>query len=148
MAWILPSPPNVDSRMPYTVSIDAQNQMLDVRYHGIISMAQRVAAWREAEPLLRESGVRRVMIDLLQASPAQEPLDAHRDFAAMLLREPMLLASRTAFVAPAAHPINHLIEVLTDARHYPFSRFTDRASAMAWLLGNDPPNGLNSSLPP
>lgn len=128
--------------MPYKLSVDTDHQVLEVRYSGVVSMAQRVQAWRESEPLLRDSGIRRVMIDLLQAVPAQEPLNAHNEFAAIILHEPLLLASRTAFVAPPAHPINHLVEVLTDAHHYPFSRFADRESALAWLLGNDPPNGL------
>lgn len=130
--------------MPYTISIDSRNKVLEVRYSGIVAVAQRFQAWHEAEPLLRDSGVRRVMINLLEALPAQEPLSRHRDFAAMLLQEPVLLSSRTAFVAPPAHPINHLVEVLTDAHHYPFSRFPDRESALAWLLGCDPPDGLGS----
>lgn len=141
------TPTNSDSRMPYTLSIDTDHQMLEVRYHGVVAIAQRVEAWRESKPLLRDSGIRRVMIDLLHAVPAQEPLNAYSDFAAMLLREPLLLASRTAFVAPPAHPINHMVEVLTDARHYPYSRFADRESALAWLLGNDPPDGLGTLLP-
>ncbi len=134
--------------MPYTLSIDTENQVLEVRYHGIVPMAQRIEAWHESKPILQDSGIRRIMIDLLQAAPAQEPLDAYRGFAAMILNEPLLLASRTAFVAPFAHPINHLVEVLTDARHYPFSRFADRESALAWLLSDDPPSGLDTIASP
>lgn len=128
--------------MPYTLSIDTDNQVLEVRYGGVVSMAQRIDAWRESKPLLRDTGIRRILVDLLQAVPAQEPLGAHSNFVATILKEPLLLASRTAFVAPPAHPINHLVEVLTDARHYPFSRFADRESALTWLLGNDPPTGI------
>lgn len=131
--------------MPYTMSIDTAHHFLDLRYSGIVMVAHRRQAWSEAKPLLHDSGVRRIMIDLLQASPALEPVNAQSDFVSMLTREPLLLASRTAFVAPPVHPINHLIEVLADARHYPFSRFASRPVALAWLLSDDSSYGLHNA---
>lgn len=130
--------------MPYTISVDSDNGVLEVRYTGIVPVAQRFEAWGESASLLRDTGIRRVLIDLLQARPAQELASKYADFFAAISREPLLLASRTAFVAPPVNPINHLIEVLADARHYPFSRFPDRDSALAWLLGDEPPQGLGS----
>lgn len=129
--------------MPYSMHVDVSRALLDLRYHGIVSIAQRLEAWGEAKPLLERTGVRRILIDLMQAIPAQEPVGHHSEFAARLTSEPLLLESRTAFVAPPVHPVNHLIEVLADARHYPFSRFTDREQAIAWLLDDAaPPAGL------
>lgn len=128
--------------MPYTLQLDTTRNMLDLRYHGVVSVAQRVQAAQEALPLLRDSGVRRILIDLMQASPAPDGIDDFRAFVARITREPLFLQSRTAFVAPPVHYTNHLIEVLVDAHHYPFSRFTDRDVAIAWLLGNDPTTGL------
>jgi hypothetical protein len=128
--------------MPYTMQLDTTRGLLDVRYHGVVSIEQRLQAADEAVPLLRDSGVRRLLIDLMDATAVPDPIDAFRAFAARLTSEPLFRQSRTAFVAPPVNYANHLIEVLADAHHYPFSRFVDREVAIAWLLGNDPATGL------
>lgn len=125
--------------MPYDLRLDHDRGLLDLRYHGIVSVAQRMQAWQESKPILAASGVRRILIDLTAASAAHEPLTNMRRFVERLNREPLLLASRTAFVAPPVHPANHLLELVAAAHHYPFARFTDRAAALAWLLGDEPP---------
>ena len=127
--------------MPYTLELDHARGVLDLRYHGVVSAAQRLEAWAKAAPLLEASGVRHILIDLTEATAAHEPLRNLSDFVARITQEPLLLESRTAFVAPPAHPANHLVEVLADARHYPFSRFGAREEALAWLLGDAPPLG-------
>jgi hypothetical protein len=125
--------------MPYDLRLDEANGLLDVHYHGVVSVAQRIQAWEESAPLLQASGVRRILIDLTAALAAHEPLRHTQEFVGRLTREPLLLASRTAFVAPPAHPANHLFEVLAGAHHYPFARFDNREAAIAWLLGDEPP---------
>ena len=95
--------------MPYAMQLDAERNILDVRYFGVVSVS----------------------------------IDDFRAFAARILNEPLFRQSRTAFVAPPVHYTNHLIEVLIDAHHYPFSRFTDRAAAMAWLLSDEPIRGMD-----
>lgn len=125
--------------MPYTLQLDDDHACLDLRYHGVVTVAERLLAWAEAKPLLERSGYRRILIDL---SAAQAGPDGPADFSAFanrITREPLLLASRTAFVVPAVHPVNHLIEVLADARHYPFRRFDERAPALEWLRGHPSP---------
>lgn len=129
--------------MPYTQQIDPTHSYLDLRYHGVVSVAQRLQAWSEAAPLLLGSGVRRILIDLTRATAAPDTVQDFSAFVARITSEPLLLESRTAFVAPRVHYINHRIEVLADARHYPFSRFTDRDAALAWLLSDAPPMGLD-----
>ena len=128
--------------MPYSLQLDPAGAYLDLRYHGVVPVAQRVDAWAQAKPILLASGVRRILIDLTQASAASDPVAQVSAFVARIGSEPLLLASRTAFVAPRVHFINHLVEVLADARHYPFSRFTQRDHALAWLLGDTAPTGL------
>jgi hypothetical protein len=128
--------------MPYSLKLDPDRGLLDLRYHGVVSIAQRLQAADEALPLLRDSGVRRILIDLMQATAAPDAIDDFRAFAARITGEPLFLQSRTAFVAPPVNYTNHLIEVLVDAHHYPFSRFTDREEAIAWLLGDEPTSGL------
>lgn len=128
--------------MPYTLQLDPSLGVLDLRYHGVVSIAQRMQAADAALPLLRASGIRRIVIDLMQATAAPDAIDDFRAFAARITHEPLFLQSRTAFVAPPINYTNHLIEVLIDAHHYPFSRFTNRDDAIAWLLGDEPPNGL------
>jgi len=128
--------------MPYTLQLDEVRGLLDLRYHGVVSVAQRQRAADEALPLLRQSGLRRILIDLMQAVAAQDSIDDFRTFAARITGEPLFRQSRTAFVAPPVNYTNHLIEVLADAHHYPFSRFVDRDEAIAWLLGDAPTFGL------
>ena len=130
--------------MPYTLQLDSGRALLDLRYHGVISVAQRLQAAQEALPLLRTSGVRRILIDLTQVTGSHDSVDDFRAFVARITREPLFLESRTAFVAPPVNYSNHLIEVLADAHHYPFSRFTDRETAIAWLLGDEPATGLHA----
>lgn len=134
--------------MPHTLRLDPSGTWLDLRYRGVVSVAERMQAWDEAKPLLEESGVRRILIDLMQATAANEPIQEFSAFVARITREPILLQSRTAFVAPPVAYLNHQIEVLADAHHYPFSRFTDRAAALEWLLGDAPPLGLEGALWP
>lgn len=133
--------------MPYTLQLDPERGLLDLRYHGVVSIAQRLQAANEALPLLRDSGVRRILIDLMQAVAAPDTIDDFRGFAARITGEPLFRQSRTAFVAPPVNYTNHLVEVLVDAHHYPFERFVDRAAAIDWLL-SDAPAGLASARGP
>ena len=133
--------------MPYTLQLDSRQDLLDLRYHGVVSIPQRLQAAQEALPLLKTSGVRRILIDLLQVTSSHDSVDDFRAFVARITREPLFLQSRTAFVARAVNYSNHLIEVLADAHHYPFSRFTDREVALAWLLTDAPPTGLHTTRP-
>ena len=133
--------------MPYTLQLDPERGLLDLRYHGVVSIAQRLHAANEALPLLRDSGVRRILIDLMQAVAAPDTIDDFRGFAARITGEPLFRQSRTAFVAPPVNYTNHLVEVLVDAHHYPFERFVDRAAAIDWLL-SDTPAGLASARGP
>lgn len=128
--------------MPYTLQLDEHRGLLDLRYHGVVSVAQRLQAADEALPLLRQSGLRRILIDLMQAVAAQDSIDDFRALVARITGEPVFRQSRTAFVAPPVNYSNHLVEVLADAHHYPFSRFVDREAAVAWLLGDAPSFGL------
>jgi hypothetical protein len=124
--------------MPYTMQLDPARGLLDLRYHGVVSIAQRLQAAEEALPLLRDSGARRILIDLMQAVAAPDTIDDFRAFTARITGEPLFRQSRTAFVAPPVNYTNHLVEVLADAHHYPFSRFVDRDAAIEWLLGDEP----------
>jgi hypothetical protein len=131
--------------MPYTLHLDSEHALLDLRYHGIVSIPQRLQAAQEALPLLKTSGLRRILIDLMQVTGSHDSVDDFRAFVARITSEPLFLQSRTAFVAPAVNYSNHLVEVLADAHHYPFSRFTDRDVALTWLLSDAPATGLHLS---
>ena len=130
--------------MPYTLQLDSERALLDLRYHGVVSVAQRLQAADEALPMLSASGVRRILIDLMQAVAAPDTIDDFRAFTARITGEPLFRQSRTAFVAPPVNYTNHLIEVLADAHHYPFARFVDREAAIEWLLGDEPTVGLRN----
>jgi hypothetical protein len=130
--------------VPYTIALDPDIGIVDLRYHGVVTIAQRMQAADAALPLMRASGVRRILIDLMQASAGADSIDSVRAFTARVTHEPLFLHSRTAFVAPPVNSSNHLVEVLMDAHHYPFSRFSDRALAIAWLIGDEPTMGLDT----
>jgi hypothetical protein len=125
--------------MPYTLQLDDADALLEVRYQGVVTVAERFQAWSEARPLLERSGYRRILIDLTGARAGPDDSSDFSAFANRITSEPLLLASRTAFVVPAVHPVNHLIEVLADARHYPFQRFDTRAPAIEWLRRHPSP---------
>ena len=127
--------------MAYTLQLDHELGLLDLHYHGVVSVAQRLQAADEALPMLRDSGVRLILIDLMQAVAAPDTVDDFRAFTARITSEALFRQSRTAFVAPPVNATNHLIEVLADAHHYPFSRFVDRDAAIQWLLGDEPTRG-------
>ena len=130
--------------MPFEMQIDPSGVYMDLRYHGVVSVAERIRAAEQALGILASSGVRRILIDLTGATAApDDKLQDFSGFAARITREPLFLQSRTAFVAPRVHYVNYTIERLADARHYPFSRFTDRDEGLAWLLGDAPPLGAD-----
>ncbi|MFS8064714.1 MAG: hypothetical protein ACMG5Z_09000, partial [Luteimonas sp.] len=93
--------------MAYVMQLDTARGMLDLRYHGIVSIRQRMQAAQEALPLLRSSGVRRILIDLMDAQAAPDAIDDFRAFASRITSEPLFRQSRTAFVAPPVNFTNH-----------------------------------------
>ncbi|MBW3549261.1 MAG: hypothetical protein KY442_00155 [Proteobacteria bacterium] len=122
--------------MAYTVSTDDGHELIDVRYRGCVSIGSRIQAMNETLVLLDSTGYRRIMVDYLEAKAHLDSLASASAFASLISSDPQLRQCRITFVGSRTQQFNAVVETLADARHYPFKRFYDRASALAWLLSS------------
>lgn len=127
--------------MSYTLDIDERFEMIQVVYHGELSAIERATAIREANQLLSRSRVRRVLVDLLQASLATEPTHVRVELANQMAHAPAMVDSRLAYLVTPEQEANRIIENMAMARHIAVARFHDRDSAIAWLLDDAPLSG-------
>lgn len=123
----------LSSNRRFSIHIDKARRVVEVRYSGTISLADRAQAVETGSRVLEENGYRKVLVDLSNAEMAMEPPEEESRFADLLSSNPQLARCRTAFLANPDHSINWFIEVLAKARHYECEHFTDREAAHAWL---------------
>lgn len=128
--------------MPYTVSVDHEHQLIEVVYSGQITISTRVCAMEDGAVLLESHCYSRVLVDLREAVTAAEPLNLGNSFATRMAQTPRVRDSRMAYLMLPHQHSNRLIEIMASARHLSLDHFTDRAAALAWLLGDAPPTGL------
>lgn len=121
--------------MSHTVSADAARRLVDVSYAGCVTIAHRTEAYRRTSELLERTGYRRILIDYTHARPQAEAFDDINAFVSVISSDPVLQQCRIAFVGKPRQLFNATVEMLADARHYPFKRLHDRESALAWLAG-------------
>lgn len=124
--------------MAYEVSTNHERQLIDVRYSGCVSIENRVTAMNETLGLLDRTGYRRILIDYNQAQTHMDSMASMSRFATLISSNAQLRQCRITFVGDRNQQFNAVIETLADARHYPFRRFYDRESAIAWLLSDAP----------
>lgn len=120
-------------RRNFSITIDDKRRVVEVRYSGTITLADRSQAVETGSRALEETGYRKVLVDLSNAEMAMEPPQEESRFADVLSSNPQLARSRTAFLASPDQSTNWFIEVLAKARHYDCEHFTDREAAHAWL---------------
>jgi hypothetical protein len=128
--------------MAHEVSTDETHRMINVRYRGNISIDTRRQAMHETLALLEASGFRRILIDYVDAQYHLGTFAESNAFASTISNQPLLRQCRIAFVGSQGQQFNAVIETLADARRYPFRRFFDRESALAWLMTDAPAIGL------
>lgn len=128
--------------MAHAVITDETYELIDVRYRGSVSVADRLDAFRQSLALLGGTGYRRLLIDYLDAQHQLGTFDQINAFASTISNDPVLRQCRIAFVGNRSQQFNATVETLADARRYPFQRFFDRTAALAWLLTDAPPIGL------
>lgn len=119
--------------MTYSVAPHATHRLIDVRYRGNVSIAERSAAHEETRVLLVQTGFLRILIDYTDAQPTSEPFATTAAFVNRISSDPLLRPCKIAFVGQPAQFFNVTVETLADVRHYPFKRFYDRSAALEWL---------------
>jgi len=121
--------------LAYTVRVDHRHDLVDVQYTGSVTIASRTHAYQETLELLADTGYRRILIDYVEARPQAERIVDISTFVRRISCDPLLHVCRIAFVGRNGQLFNATVEVLAEARHYPFRRFHDRESALEWLGG-------------
>ena len=122
----------------HEILLDQTHALIDVRYHGTVSIADRLRAIAEAVRLAGDTGFRRFLIDFSDAHSTFDDFARSNAFASRMALDPLLRRSRIAYVAATSRRMNSVVEVLADVRHLPFQRFADRAAALAWLTAPPP----------
>jgi hypothetical protein len=127
--------PVENSQMGYAVTRNEPQQIIEVRYFDLVTVAERAAAMDETLVILGATSLRRIAIDFNDARAGIEAFQDTNAFATRVATNALLRQCRIAFVGAASNRFNVVLETLSDARGYGFRRFFDRPSAIAWLLG-------------
>lgn len=128
--------------MAHAVHTDEARALIEVCYSGHVSVEQRLDAMQQTLALLACTQFDRILIDYLDATHQPTSFASSNAFAATISNHPVLRHCRIAFVGGRRQQFNAVVEMLADARRYPFRRFYDRDSAIRWLLTDEPALGL------
>lgn len=120
--------------MPYTVSIDDEQQFVEVVYSGSITVSTRVCAMEDGATLLESRRYRRVLVDLRAANHAPAPTEAGNTVANAMAQRPRVLDSRLAYLVSPTQQADMQVEHLVATRHAALQHFTEREDALEWLL--------------
>ncbi len=123
--------------MSYEIVVDGDHGLIEVRYRGSISVAERKGAVMKVSTLVAQTGLRGVLINFSVAQAENEGFDSSHRFAAQLARDPNLRDCRVAYLAIDALQVNPVVEALAAARRFPLRRFHDRVAAIRWLDGSE-----------
>lgn len=124
--------------MSYEILVDSDHGLIEVRYRGAVPVAEREGAVAKVSALVRQTGLRGVLINFSVAQAQSEGFESSNRFAAHLARDPNLRECRVAYLAIDALQVNAVVEALAAARRFPLRRFHDRAAAIRWLEGSEP----------
>lgn len=124
--------------MPYEILVNDDHDLIEVRYRGAVPVAERERALTKVSTLVRQTGLRAVLINFSAAQAESEGFESSNRFAAQLARDPNLRACQVAYLAIDALQVNAVVEALAAARQFPLRRFHDRIEAIRWLDGGDP----------
>ena len=123
--------------MPFHVSADPGHRLVHVAYEGLTTIDHRLRALAHGEALLRATGYRRVLVDMRQATHAEEPLDRSNAFATRMAQSEEVRQCRLAYLVPPHQHANRLVETMAVARHLDVERFERVEEALAWLCFED-----------
>ena len=103
-----------------------------VSYDGPLSYKSRAATLDVVLPILREHGLRRVLLDFTGAWPSREHVEAADAFAEKLATVRSLKGAAIAFLnAPPGQ--SGPVELISELGGFQVQRFFNRREAMAWL---------------
>ena len=122
--------------MSYKLARDDTRAVIVVKYHGATSLRDRVAAVNDSIALLRQSGYRRVLVDISAARLSFESPDDESAFAEFISNNEVLKQCKTAFLAGTDQHSNDFIEILASAKHHNLDHFTHIDAAYEWLSKN------------
>lgn len=124
--------------MSYEILVNDDHDLIEVRYRGTVPVAERERALEKVSTLIRQTGLRAVLINFSAAQAQSEGFENSNRFAAQLARDPNLRGCQVAYLAIDALQVNPVVEALAEARHFPLRRFHGRAEAIRWLDGRAP----------
>jgi len=90
----------------------------------------------------------RILIDMIGAHCANEPVEASTAFAERLANEDRLRGCRIAYLYPPGARINQDVEQHAQARAFRFRRFATTTEALDWLLADERVSRPANALPP
>ena len=112
--------------------IHQEGDVMVVSYDGPLSYKARAATLDVVLPILREHGLRRILLDFTGAYPSREHLEAAEVFAEKLATVRSLKGAAIAFLnAPPGQSAP--VELIAALGEYQVQRFFNRREAMAWL---------------
>ncbi|MGH8085677.1 MAG: hypothetical protein ACREPV_10430 [Lysobacter sp.] len=124
--------------MSYEILINDDHDLIEVRYRGTVPVVERERALAKVSTLVRQTGLRAVLINFSTAQAESEGFESSNRFAAQLARDPNLRGCQIAYLAIDALQVNAVVEALATARQFPLRRFHDRTAAIRWLDGGEP----------
>jgi hypothetical protein len=124
--------------MPYEVETNPYLGLVVCTMWGLVWVGERAAALDEVLAQMEPGKPYRILVDMIGASCANDPLDTSAEFARRLAGEPQLRGCRVAYLYPDGARINHAVEQLAAAREFRFRRFATTTDALDWLLSSPP----------
>ena len=106
--------------------------MLVVQYDGPLTFKARIEALDQALPVIKEQGIRQLLIDCTGAWPLREKGEAGEAFASKLASAHDLKSTAVAFLNP---PYDHAapVELAAPIIGFRVQRFFNRQRALEWL---------------
>lgn len=123
--------------MTRTVTVEPASALIEVRYRGLVHVAERQESLDEVTGLITRTGFRRVLVDFSGAQAATDDFESINRFASRLTRALGGAGIRLAYLAANSWQLNSAVETLARARGLAFERFATRADALAWLTAGD-----------
>lgn len=127
--------------MPHVLRADEALALVEVVYHGPVDAAERAQAIHAGGQLLSQTQLRRVLVDLRDATIAPEPTHVLMGLAHEMAHAPATQSSKLAYVVTPEQEANRIVENMATARHMRVARFLEREAAVAWLLEDPASDG-------
>lgn len=109
-----------------------EDAVLVVQYDGQVTFKSRGEVLAQILPILREKGIRRLLVDFTGAWPTREKADAADEFASKLASARPLEQAAIAYLnAPHGH--TEPAELVAPVVGFQIRRFYNRRHALEWL---------------